>query len=101
MKWVYRLERKFGRYYIPRLMLVIIVGQAMVFLASQLSPAIQLMNREVMMINHVGDIDRDLLKKDFSEWMAEYKTAWLRENKISQINLIEKFINEIVELGKE
>ena len=33
--------------------------------------------------------------------MAEYKTAWLRENKISQINLIEKFINEIVELGKE
>ncbi len=63
--------------------------------------AIQLMNREVMMINHVGDIDRDLLKKDFSEWMAEYKTAWLRENKISQINLIEKFINEIVELGKE
>ncbi len=45
MKWVYRLERKFGRYYIPRLMLVIIVGQAMVFLASQLSPAIQLMNR--------------------------------------------------------
>lgn len=45
MKWVYRLERKFGRYYIPRLMLVVIAGQAMVFLASQLSPAIQLMSR--------------------------------------------------------
>lgn len=45
MKWVYRLERKFGRFYIPRLMLVIIAGQAMVYLASQLSPAIQLMNR--------------------------------------------------------
>ena len=56
---------------------------------------------QVITNNHVGDIDRDLLKKDFSEWMAEYKTAWLRENKISQINLIEKFINEIVELGKD
>lgn len=45
MKWVYRLERKFGRYYIPRLMLVIIAGQAMVYLASQLSPALYLMER--------------------------------------------------------
>lgn len=45
MKWVYRLERKFGRFYIPRLMLVIIAGQAMVYLASQLSPAIQLISR--------------------------------------------------------
>ncbi len=45
MKWVYRLERKFGRYYIPRLMLVIIAGQGMVYLASQLNPAIQLLNR--------------------------------------------------------
>lgn len=45
MKWVYRLERKFGNYYIPRLMLVIIAGQGMVYLASQLSPAIQLLSR--------------------------------------------------------
>lgn len=45
MKWVYRLERKFGRYYIPRLMLVIIAGQGMVYLASQLNPAIQLLGR--------------------------------------------------------
>ena len=45
MKWVYRLERKFGRYYIPRLMLVIIAGQGMVYLADQLSPAIQLLSR--------------------------------------------------------
>ena len=45
MKWLYRLERKFGNYYIPRLMLVIIAGQGMVYLASQLSPAIQLLSR--------------------------------------------------------
>ena len=30
MKWVYKLERKFGRICIPHLMLVIIAGQAMV-----------------------------------------------------------------------
>lgn len=63
--------------------------------------AIALMNREVMMINHVEGIDRDQLRKDFAEWMKEYKTAWLRENKVSQINLIENFISEIVEFGKE
>lgn len=45
MKWVYRLERKFGRFYIPRLMLVIIAGQAMVYLADLLNPSIGLISR--------------------------------------------------------
>ena len=29
MKWVYKLERKFGHICIPNLMMVIIVGQAL------------------------------------------------------------------------
>lgn len=38
MKWVNKLERKYGNFCIPHLMMVIIVGQAMVFLASMISP---------------------------------------------------------------
>ncbi len=45
MKWVYRLERKFGRFGIPRLMLVIIAGQAMVYIANLLNPAVALASR--------------------------------------------------------
>lgn len=62
--------------------------------------AIALMNREVMMINKVEGVSRDDLRKDFAAWMPEYREAWLRENKVSQINLIENFISEIVEFGK-
>ncbi|MBP8855019.1 MAG: hypothetical protein KBG54_00775 [Oscillospiraceae bacterium] len=40
MKWLYRLERKFGRYAIPNLMLIIIIGQGMVFVANMLNPSI-------------------------------------------------------------
>ena len=45
MKWVYKLERKFGRICIPHLMLVIIAGQAMVYLANLLNPDILLLSR--------------------------------------------------------
>lgn len=45
MKWVYKLERKFGHICIPNLMMVIIIGQAMVYIASILSPAISLASK--------------------------------------------------------
>ncbi len=45
MKWVYKLERKFGRYYIAHLMLIVIVGQGMVFLGNLLNPSIGLINK--------------------------------------------------------
>lgn len=32
MRWLYKLENKFGRYYIPRLMLVVVIGMAAVYL---------------------------------------------------------------------
>jgi len=38
MKWINRLDAKFGRYAVPNLTVLLIVGQALVFLAS-LSPA--------------------------------------------------------------
>ena len=44
MKWLYKLDRKFGRFCIPHLMIVIIAGQAMVYLANILSPGIGLTN---------------------------------------------------------
>lgn len=43
MKWIYKLENKFGHICIHNLMMVIIVGQAMVYLATMLSPAVNLM----------------------------------------------------------
>ncbi len=61
--------------------------------------AIRLMNREVLMINRIdGFSDRDSLRADFAAWMDEYRTAWLRDNKKSQIELIAAFIKDIVEI---
>ena len=40
MKWVYRLERKHGNFCIHNLMMVIVMGQLLVYLADQLTPAI-------------------------------------------------------------
>ncbi len=45
MKWVYRLERKHGNLCIHNLMMVIVLGQLLVYLADQLTPAIALSNR--------------------------------------------------------
>ncbi|BFJ85618.1 hypothetical protein WMO24_00355 [Ruthenibacterium sp. CLA-JM-H11] len=45
MKWVYRLERKHGNFCIHNLMMVIVMGQLLVYLADQLTPAIALSNR--------------------------------------------------------
>ncbi len=38
MNWLYKLERKFGRFCIPNLMLIIIVGQFAVFAADLIMP---------------------------------------------------------------
>lgn len=40
MKWLHKLEYKFGRYYIPRLMLYIVAGMAIVFIGDMLFPGL-------------------------------------------------------------
>lgn len=40
MKWLYKLEYKFGRYYIPRLMLLVVIGMVIVFLGSMVMPGL-------------------------------------------------------------
>ncbi|MEG2633222.1 MAG: rhomboid family intramembrane serine protease [Oscillospiraceae bacterium] len=40
MNWLYRLERKFGKFSIPNLMLIIVVGQFAVFAADLIMPAL-------------------------------------------------------------
>ncbi|MEG2021660.1 MAG: rhomboid family intramembrane serine protease [Oscillospiraceae bacterium] len=42
MKWLYKLERKFGRFAIPNLMMMIIIGQGMVFIANMINPNINI-----------------------------------------------------------
>lgn len=48
MKWLYKLERKFGKFCIPNLMMIIIVGQGMVFLADMLNPAVGIASKLVL-----------------------------------------------------
>ncbi len=58
--------------------------------------AIQLMNRVHLKINGIeGYTDKEPLLADFEKWIPEYREAWLRDNKESQIGLIEKFVREI------
>ncbi|MEG0769252.1 MAG: rhomboid family intramembrane serine protease [Ruthenibacterium sp.] len=45
MKWLYKLENKYGRFCIPNLMLVIVIGQGMVFLANLFAPAAGIIGR--------------------------------------------------------
>lgn len=44
MKWLYKLERNYGRICIPNLMMVVIAGQAMVYFADLLAPVVSLSN---------------------------------------------------------
>jgi hypothetical protein len=63
--------------------------------------AIRLMNREVLLINKAeGFTDADALQADFDEWMVDYRAAWLRDNKTSQIDLIGEFISKITKVQK-
>ncbi|MEG2037795.1 MAG: hypothetical protein RRZ93_07380, partial [Ruthenibacterium sp.] len=45
MKWLDKLENKYGRFCIPNLMLVIVIGQGMVFLANLFAPAAGIIGR--------------------------------------------------------
>lgn len=45
MKWLYKLEYKYGRYCIPNLMFIIAVGQGMVYLANMFVPAAGIINK--------------------------------------------------------
>ena len=54
------------------------------------------MNRVHLKINGIeGYTDKEALLADFEKWIPEYREAWLRDNKESQIGLIEKFVREI------
>lgn len=63
--------------------------------------AIRLMNREVLMIKGAeGYTDAEALQADFNNWMKEYRVAWLRDNKVSQIELIGDFMSKITKVQK-
>lgn len=45
MKWLYKLEYKYGKHYIERLMMVIIGGMGLVFVAQMMMPGVNLIGR--------------------------------------------------------
>ncbi len=58
--------------------------------------AIQLMNRVCLKIKGVeGYQDKVQLLYDVEEWLRDYRAAWLRENKLSQLDLIDRFMHEV------
>jgi len=58
--------------------------------------AIQIMNRvHLRLKNHPDYQDGNAILADVEEWLPEYREAWLRENKPSQIDLITKFMRDI------
>lgn len=61
--------------------------------------AVKLMNKVHLMIKGVeGFQDRVALKAEWAEWFREYRLAWLRDNKKSQIELIGEFLDSITTL---
>lgn len=57
---------------------------------------IQLMNRVCLKIKGVeGYQDKTQLLYDVEAWLEEYRAAWLRDNKVSQIDLIDRFMREV------
>ena len=58
--------------------------------------AIQLMNRVHLRINRIeGYGDGEAILRDFEAWLPEYRAAWLRENKLSQLDKVDKFVRDI------
>lgn len=58
--------------------------------------AIQLMNRVHLRINRIpGYEDGEAILRDFEAWLPEYRAAWLRENKLSQLDNVDKFVRDI------
>ena len=57
------------------------------------------MNKIHLMIKGDEDFqDRVALKAEWAEWFREYKVAWLRDDKPSQIELIGEFLDSITTL---
>ena len=58
--------------------------------------AIQFMNRIHLRLNRIpGYEDGMTILRDVKAWLPEYRQAWLRENKVSQLNIFDEFIREI------
>ena len=58
--------------------------------------AIQLMNRVCLKIKGVeGYTDRVALLYDVEAWLKPYRESWLRENKLSQLDLVDRFMHEV------
>lgn len=58
--------------------------------------AIQLMNRVCLKIKGVeGYTDRVTLLYDVEAWLKPYRESWLRENKLSQLDLVDRFMHEV------
>lgn len=60
--------------------------------------AIALMNRLYLYVNGEGESDGDALQKDFNGWLARYRTAWLRDDKPSQLWRLSEFIENITKV---
>ncbi|MBQ7670663.1 MAG: beta-N-acetylhexosaminidase [Clostridia bacterium] len=61
--------------------------------------AVKLMNKVHLMIKGEEDFqDRVSLKAEWAEWFREYRIAWLRDDKPSQIELIGEFLDSITTL---
>lgn len=58
--------------------------------------AIQLMNRVCLKIKGVeGYQNKADLLEDVEAWLVDYRAAWLRDNKLSQLDLIDRFMHEV------
>ena len=58
--------------------------------------AIQIMNRvHLRLKNHPDYQDGNAILADVEDWLVDYRAAWLRESKPSQIDLITKFMRDI------
>ena len=61
--------------------------------------AVKLMNKIHLMIKGDEDFqDRVALKAEWAEWFKEYKAAWLRDDKPSQIEMIGEFLDSLTTL---
>ncbi len=61
--------------------------------------AVKLMNKVHLMIKGDPDFqDRAALKLEWAEWFREYRDAWLRDCKPSQIEMIGEFLDSITTL---
>lgn len=61
--------------------------------------AIKLMNKTVLMIvGEEGYGDRTALKAEWAEWFCEYREAWMRDDKESQVDAVGEFLDSLTTL---